>query len=134
MNGDIKDLWIDALLSGEYQQGTGQLHTQETDGTDYFCCLGVLTDLAIKNGVPLEIEVQSADTGERRIAYNGCYEYLPRAVAEWAGVPTQGSYKIARSGGNGVDLPALEWTQSLAELNDQGFSFESIAEEIKEYF
>ena len=131
MDKHIKQLWIDALLSGEYKQGTGQLHTQETDGTDYFCCLGVLTDLAIKNGVPLEIEVQSADTGERRIAYNGCYEYLPLAVAEWAGVPTQGSYNLVASEDNERVTAA---TQSLAELNDEGYPFEDIAEEIKEFF
>lgn len=32
--------WIKALLSGEYVQGTGSLHPNES-----YCCLGVLGDL-----------------------------------------------------------------------------------------
>lgn len=37
--------WVEALRSGEYQQGQGRLR----DG-DSFCCLGVLCDLIDPNG------------------------------------------------------------------------------------
>lgn len=36
-----KKQWIDALRSGEYEQGTGALCEKLKDGTYQFCCLGV---------------------------------------------------------------------------------------------
>jgi hypothetical protein len=41
MHPGIKQQWIDALESGKYPQGTGEL--QNTKGE--FCCLGVLCDI-----------------------------------------------------------------------------------------
>lgn len=46
MNAEIKKLWCDALRSGDYPQGYGQLKTQ----TGY-CCLGVLEKLAAERGL-----------------------------------------------------------------------------------
>ena len=40
MNAEIKQLWVDALRSGDYTQGQGGLKT----ATGY-CCLGVLCEL-----------------------------------------------------------------------------------------
>jgi hypothetical protein len=44
--------WLKSLRSGKYQQGQGCL--METDCYDhkakYFCCLGVLQDIAVKDG------------------------------------------------------------------------------------
>ncbi len=40
MKPEIKEMWIQALESGEYQQGRA-LHPDQ----DTFCCLGVLCDL-----------------------------------------------------------------------------------------
>lgn len=44
---EVRQLWVKALRSGEYKQGKECLKT--VDGK--YCCLGVLTDLALKNGV-----------------------------------------------------------------------------------
>ena len=41
--------WIEALESGLYEQGRGQL----VDHEDKFCCLGVACNVAIENGAPL---------------------------------------------------------------------------------
>lgn len=74
MKTEIKQLWIAALRSGEYQQGRGQLHTR-----DRFCCLGVLCDIADKN----------AWTGSQHEWFN--HEemtMLPDSVQEWAGLTT----------------------------------------------
>jgi hypothetical protein len=46
MNPDKKKQWTTALRSGEYEQGEVRL---ERDGK--FCCLGVLSHLAYKEGV-----------------------------------------------------------------------------------
>lgn len=43
----VYDLWIEALRSGEYKQTEGQLHDPDENS---FCCLGVLCDLARKDG------------------------------------------------------------------------------------
>lgn len=39
-----KKKWVEALCSGEYEQGTGRLCNAGKE-YDYFCCLGVLCDV-----------------------------------------------------------------------------------------
>ena len=130
MNPEIKAMWIDALRSSEYEQGAGHLHTGYINGKEYFCCLGVLCDIAIKNGVVLDVEIQSSDGGAVRWMYNGCTEYLPLAVAEWAGITTQGWFDLVLSPDGEKEIAR----QTLAELNDEGYSFGEIAEEIEAHF
>lgn len=43
MNPRIRDMWAEALESGEYCQGNGRLRFNKKH-----CCLGVLTDLYVK--------------------------------------------------------------------------------------
>ncbi len=47
MNRKIKKLWMDALVSGKYEQGKSKLRIRGSKG-DKFCCLGVLSDLYCK--------------------------------------------------------------------------------------
>ena len=50
MNTEIKQKWVNALRSGEYEQGSEKLYS----GRGY-CCLGVLCDLYSKeNGLKWE--------------------------------------------------------------------------------
>lgn len=44
---EVYDLWVTALSSGEYEQGQSALNVNSK-----FCCLGVLCDLATKDGGP----------------------------------------------------------------------------------
>lgn len=44
----VYDLWIAALRSGKYKQGLGLLNDEQGG----FCCLGVLCDLAGRDGGP----------------------------------------------------------------------------------
>ena len=46
MNKEVKKKWVDALRSGEYAQGRSSLRDH-----DEYCCLGVLCELAVKEGV-----------------------------------------------------------------------------------
>lgn len=50
----VYDLWIAALESGKYPRGTGKLRNDFRDSSGKlrhsFCCLGVLCDLAQKDG------------------------------------------------------------------------------------
>lgn len=136
MNPEIKTLWLSALRSGEYEQTTGVLHRGAADDSDApgFCCLGVLCDLAVKNGVIPEPtfrdDKNALSYGTRpQCGIEGCEEcmngsigLLPTEVREWAG--------MADASGN---LP--EKNTTLAELNDSGdYDFAGIADIIEEEF
>lgn len=131
MNNEVKDLWVRALRSGEYQQGDGRLVTF-VEGQPKFCCLGVLTDLYIKRNEDLVWSEPEVST--RGICYShadGQHLLLPDSVKYWAGLRISDPH---------VSLLSLSEEQkerlkpanrmsliALSVLNDQGFSFEEIA-------
>lgn len=41
----FKRKWVNALRSGEYEQGTDHLMQMDDDGNKTFCCLGVAMDI-----------------------------------------------------------------------------------------
>ena len=67
MNKQVKTAWLKALRSGEYKQARGQLKVG-----DAYCCLGVVSDLAVKARV-----IDSFD---------GSAGGLCSEVIEWAGL------------------------------------------------
>jgi hypothetical protein len=93
MNKKIKDRWVKALRSGKYQQGKGVLcNINSETGKREYCCLGVLSDLAVKSRVlsapkrvhdDIEGDVFKYTDGDGE----ECSYYTPRDVAEWAGLP-----------------------------------------------
>ncbi len=46
---NVKAKWLEALRSGKYPQGEAALRTRMPNGTDSFCCLGVLCDVLSPN-------------------------------------------------------------------------------------
>lgn len=112
MKKDVADLWVNALRSGEYNQG---IYVLNNEGN--FCCLGVLCEVAIKNGV--KMSVQQTDEG---IAYDGSTAFLPESVAIWAGINTP----------NGGWMDGHGNWNSLVQLNDSNESFDLIADIIDE--
>lgn len=72
MREDVKKLWVEALRSGKYQQGTGCLRMDDT-----FCCLGVLCDLHAK---------ETGGKWDDRNEYLDCSGILPSRVRDWAGL------------------------------------------------
>lgn len=131
MNPEVKELWLSALRSGEYVQGKNLLHKsypKKPDKADEFCCLGVLCDIAVKNGVIPEEDLNILSTGDEVEDYNyHAYDsgtaFLPKVVQEWSGVLSD----------NG-EYPAEGRPRSLVYLNDDGFPFASIADVIEENF
>lgn len=127
---EIKELWTDALLSGDYEQGTKNLNR---DGK--FCCLGVLCDLAVKSGVNVPVDEQAG--GEGIVFYGRHRSTLPIEVDAWA---TEGmteesvmtEWQRGALGDTGI-IPGTHGT-NLADLNDRGKTFEEIAAVIKENF
>lgn len=83
MKPEIAELWATALESGEYKKYKGQLTHVAADGSKAHCCLGVLTELAIKAGISV---VVSAPDHNGRVRYNDRGDFPPIAVCEWAGL------------------------------------------------
>lgn len=105
MNPDIKARWVADLRSGRWEQGRGQLAPTETSR----CCLGVLCELAVDDGVVERVPVQSHGTA---LMYGHALALLPGAVCAYA-----------EAGWNEVG--------GLAGLNDRGATFAEIADVIE---
>lgn len=119
MNKEIAQEWIAALESGEYKQGKHQLN-----GPGGFCCLGVLCDIHAKktHGVWTESDFAGHEF------YLGERNYLPLAVAAWAGIGN------VQKGNRGEYLnPRLSDGTPLSLLNDiDKLHFTEIAAVIRE--
>jgi hypothetical protein len=71
-------LGVAALRSGAFKQGRGTLR----DKYDEFCCLGVLTEIAIANGCVVQHHMDG-DLGVWIYGGQGCV--LPEPVQHWYG-------------------------------------------------
>lgn len=132
MKAEIKDLFVKALESGEYPQTSGRLVRLDENGNKAgFCCIGVLSELAVMAGVAewratpairnnlLGIVPKGADNSVTPETHA-----LPPCVAEWAGV-TSINQDI-------VFGPDRQY-DTLISLNDQrGYDFLAIAEVVVE--
>jgi hypothetical protein len=135
VKAEIKEKWLAALRSGEYKQGKGYL--KEIDGATgeaRYCCLGVLCDLAVKDGLDLPNRNPLRASGKNGVGYQTygpAFTVLPYEVEEWADMPDVNPR---------VPLPAARGraTYTLAELNDGNGNlaprtFEEIADIIEEH-
>ncbi|MFE7797018.1 hypothetical protein [Nocardia sp. NPDC057440] len=122
MNPDIKEKWVTALRSGEFKQGRAMLRSKN----DQYCCLGVLSELAAKEGVVS----RALDINEYGYRYgSNSWSTLPSAVASWAGLPWSDDIgMLPEKAAERYGHPCL------AELNDSGhYSFPVIADVIEEW-
>ena len=105
---EIKALWLKALRSGDYKQVKRSLRTKEG-----FCCLGVLCDISG--------EGEWAKHGDlnRYLSKNGNYYKTmpPFSVYGWA-----------------LNKYSNSVLSTLAEMNDAGASFNTIANYIEKNF
>ena len=123
MNDNAKK-WIAALLSNTFQQTRGTLH--DTDG---YCCLGVACEVAIDNG--LQVEVHHNDISSQ-VSYDEQLEILPKAVQEWLGLKTDaGELYLDESHADCDCRVGIEYNTTLATLNDEGWDFKAIAKVIQ---
>ena len=109
MNPQIKQKWVDALRSGGYQQTQRYLRTDNG-----FCCLGVLCDLYAKEN---NVEWNLVNNGHN-YEFQDKESHLPSSVVEWSGV--EDSNPLVN-----------DKTESLANLNDRGSTFNVIADVIE---
>lgn len=99
MKADIRDKLIAALESGKYRHGKSQLRLKFYDDFDMdgegigdpiiqHCCLGVLCELAILEGVIDDIpDVSETDFRDGL--------YLPEAVEDWSGMSDKTQHDLA---------------------------------------
>ena len=113
MNKLVKKKWIKALTNGKYLQAKNKLRVFDgilSDGFRY-CCLGVLQDIYCKT---------------KRISWskapvNPDGEILPFIIADWAGLKSESPEVVFNN-----------HIEALATLNDEGKTFSTIAQLIKE--
>lgn len=116
MDEKMKKKWTNALRSGEYRQGRQALKTR--DGA--FCCLGVLCDIIPDNKCDDKWKDDPRyfgylfrhETAEKDFVSSSTY--LPSTIADAYDVNIQNAYELAK-------------------MNDNGSSFEEIADWIDEH-
>jgi hypothetical protein len=134
MNQEIKEKWVNALRSGDYEQGQGAL--RNLDGQ--YCCLGVLCDLYDKHrmedfGAESSWTVDTVSLNEYISVLDSSEVGVPaNEVVDWAGLPDNNPEVL-------VDLKdevggeAYQCELPIAELNDdQGLTFNELADIIEE--
>lgn len=133
MNPTIKERWVEALRSGDYEQGARRLSSAAG-----LCCLGVLCDLAVQDGIARWSEPDLRPPGQD--GYEPYYfpgvrtchvdellqsdrGVLPKAIYQWAELPDAN--------------PAIPFKDTpraaLSQLNDGGESFATIARVIEQH-
>jgi hypothetical protein len=109
MNPEIKAKWVSALRSGEYTQLDGHLAMA---GSNKMCCLGVLVDVAGKWDENFYDGYRMCD---------GNCSLPPDELCASVGLPPP-----ARDGSYRATI-----VNRLADMNDQGKTFEEIADYIE---
>lgn len=116
MNKEIKKKFVEALRSGEYEQGGLCLHKD-----NQFCCLGVLIDLYAKeHGLQSEWKQFSDKVIGNVFSFLDEKTMLPLLVIEWAGLPNY--QKVIIDGKE----------ETLIHHNDAGKTFLQIADAVEE--
>ena len=118
MNPGIRAQWTAALRSGEYEQGASYLRYKNA-----FCCLGVLCDLAVKDGV---LAAPDEDPDEEDVwVYGEANAMLPEAVQDWAGLSESPVADVV------VGDDCSPFPHELTHLNDdESWTFAQIADAI----
>lgn len=118
MNKRIKQMWIGALRSGEFEQTWGALARRDSLGLCY-CALGVLCELYrgdVGDNAPWE-----QDEEENKFRFLGYGATLPPLVREWAGLEAEDPAILLPGG-----------FSSVSQMNDlEGLSFDEIASAIE---
>lgn len=121
MNKQVKEKWINALRSGDYQQGRHALKNTSYDNKDNYCCLGVLCDLYLKETPTANWSLQWDDSWQFETKTGHVEQVLPKEVVAWAELKDEN--------------PIVErnnFKDSIASYNDKGTTFIEIAQLIEE--
>lgn len=86
---EVQTAWADTLQNSELTQTKGLLKRTDADGNDSYCCLGVLSEMAVEAGVITSRRRDDACATEscdcqKSWEFGGETAYLPNGVGEWA--------------------------------------------------
>lgn len=141
---ESKRLVVEALRSDRFKQGKYNLAVDEHDGEGVrHCCLGVMCEVAIENGVDIARIERKASTPaiERHfhaddtvyLAYDGETTLPPRRVLDWLYGPEvhKGMLQVVVDIDNGDDV--VTKPEEFVYLNDDAdWTFEQIAQAIED--
>jgi|APCry1669189070_1035195.scaffolds.fasta_scaffold156546_2 hypothetical protein len=122
MKKNIMTEWVGELRSDKYKQGPFLLKQKDENGTLQHCCLGVLCELyqsEMKKNKKKQLDEDLDNSGDAAAySFDQNETTLPEAVRDWSGLHDC-------DGGGG--FPNTTGFTSLADMNDRGASFETIA-------
>lgn len=78
VNKERVQLLVNALRSGEFRQGAGALRRG-----NFYCCLGVATEVALRNGLQL-----TETEKNRNYPWDQSYQVMCEPVYQWFGFTT----------------------------------------------
>ena len=82
MNPEIKERWVKALKSGDYKQGAEVLARRDpVEGETFYCCLGVLCDIAAGEDVAVVEPEGRSPWGGEVVSYDLCDRFLPENMS-----------------------------------------------------
>lgn len=113
-------LLADALKSGRYRKGMSRLHYIPGNDADSWCCLGVASDIAIRNGLDItRVIVQDVYLQGSKEVFGGHTrdEYLCAAVREWYGFD-EANPELRSAGG--MTVSAASWNDTGAPEDGKG--------------
>lgn len=124
MNNNAKK-WVEALRSGEFTQAQRTLQTKEQE----YCCLGVACELYRRETGEGEW-IERFDVSLTGLYFapgnkrHGSNSFLPPVVQEWIG--------LNGAAGEFDDSDINDDSTTLAEMNDEGNTFDQIATVIEQ--
>jgi hypothetical protein len=131
MKKEVADKWVTALRSGEYEQAKGLLKKIDPENGDDigYCCLGVLCELAIEDGV--NVKRGGGVRHEDRFDPEDVWYSTPRYDDNDAliGTKVMGWSEMRTNDGSFDDDRGI--MVSLVNYNDGGMSFNEIADIIE---
>ena len=106
---ELTKTWIDALRSGKYRQGQGVLRTRDNG----FCCLGVLCDIVDTDSWKV-VNVSGEEKFDSTFGSDSISGFPKQEVLDLVGM-------------------SFEDAETLADLNDNGCTFDFIASDIERW-
>ena len=130
MKPAINTRWQRTYGRGKYKQGRNFLRARDKNGVTRYCCLGVLTDLYIKDNKIRDWNEGERDKrkGRQAFTFEHQEDFPSHAVCKWAGLPNASP---------DIDLGTEDdWgnkeKSDIASLNDNKKTFSTIAKFIED--
>lgn len=116
MNPELKERWLNELRSGKYTRGTNALKTFD-EGVTSHCCLGVLCEIAIEDGVRKSVPKLWSGNGRWTPEKDRQGLFLPPGVQKWSGIDLNTQQFLASMNDNeepedGKFIKVVEWIEA----------------------